>query len=223
MKYDNIKRAVFLDRPNRFIAHCMVDGNIETVHVKNTGRCRELLVPGAEVWLQEFDDPRRKTRFDLISVQKGELLINMDSQAPNKIFRQFVEMGRFPEKVESIRAEYSRGDSRFDFLLNDDILVEVKGVTLERDGKAYFPDAPTQRGSKHLKHLAEYAAGGGNAYVCFVVQIEGIKTLSPNDETDPEFGRNLRRAADAGVKIIGFNCHAVPGIVTPADPIIIVL
>lgn len=223
MKYDNIKRAVFIDRPNRFIAHCEVDGAVETVHVKNTGRCRELLVPGAEVWVQESDNPNRKTRYDLISVQKGDRLVNMDSLAPNKLFREYVESGMFPQKVTSIRSEYSHGDSRFDFLLDDDILVEVKGVTLEREGRAYFPDAPTERGRKHLRHLAEYARQGGQAYVCFVVQMEGIKTLSPNDATDPEFGAALREAQDAGVNIIGFNCRVVPGIVEPLDIVDIIL
>ena len=223
MKYDNIKRAVFIDRPNRFIAHCEVDGAVETVHVKNTGRCRELLVPGAEVWVQESDNPNRKTRYDLISVQKGDRLVNMDSLAPNKLFREYVESGMFPQKVTSIRSEYSHGDSRFDFLLDDDILVEVKGVTLEREGRAYFPDAPTERGRKHLRHLAEYARQGGQAYVCFVVQMEGIKTLSPNDATDPEFGAALREAQDAGVNIIGFNCRVVPGFVEPLDEIEIVM
>lgn len=223
MKYDNIKRAVFIDRPNRFIAHCEVDGAVETVHVKNTGRCRELLVPGAEVWVQESDNPNRKTRYDLISVQKGDRLVNMDSLAPNKLFREYVESGMFPQKVTSIRSEYSHGDSRFDFLLDDDILVEVKGVTLEREGRAYFPDAPTERGRKHLRHLAEYARQGGQAYVCFVVQMEGIKTLSPNDATDPEFGAALREAASARVRIIGFNCRVVPGFVEPLDEIEIVM
>ncbi len=223
MKYDNIKRAVFIDRPNRFIAHCEVDGAVETVHVKNTGRCRELLVPGAEVWVQESDNPNRKTRYDLISVQKGDRLVNMDSLAPNKLFREYVESGMFPQKVTSIRSEYSHGDSRFDFLLDDDILVEVKGVTLEREDRAYFPDAPTERGRKHLRHLAEYARQGGQAYVCFVVQMEGIKTLSPNDATDPEFGAALREAQDAGVNIIGFNCRVVPGIVEPLDIVDIIL
>ena len=223
MIYDNIKRAVFIDRPNRFIAHCEVDGNVETVHVKNTGRCRELLVPGAEVWVQEFDNPNRKTRFDLLTVRKGYALINMDSQAPNKLFREYVEAGKFPEHVTSIRGEYTHGDSRFDFLLDEDILVEVKGVTLEREGRAYFPDAPTERGRKHLRHLAEYARQGGRAYICFVVQMEGVKSLSPNDETDPDFGDALRDAASAGVRIIGFNCRVVPGFVEPLDEIEIVM
>lgn len=223
MVYENIKRAVFIDRPNRFIAHCEIDGTVETVHVKNTGRCRELLVPGAEVWVQECDNPNRKTGFDLIAVQKGDRLVNMDSLAPNKLFREFVESGRFPRQVRSVRSEFAHGDSRFDFLLDDDILVEVKGVTLERDGRAYFPDAPTERGRRHLRHLAEYARQGGQAYICFVVQMEGINTFSPNDVTDPEFGKALRDAQDAGVNIIGFNCRVVPGIVEPLDEVEIVL
>ena len=223
MIYDNIKRAVFIDRPNRFIANCEIDGRVEIVHVKNTGRCRELLIPGAEVWVQEFNNPNRKTKYDLLTVRKGDVLINMDSQAPNRLFREFAESGMFPEAVTSIRSEYTHGDSRFDFLLNDDILVEVKGVTLERDGRAYFPDAPTERGRKHLRHLAEYARQGGRAYICFVVQMEGISTLSPNDETDPGFGAALRDAATAGVKVIGFNCRVVPGKVEPLETVEIVL
>lgn len=223
MKYENIKRAVFIDRPNRFIAHCEIGGLVETVHVKNTGRCRELLIPGAEVWVQEVDDPKRKTKYDLLTVRKGEILINMDSQAPNKLFREYVEAGRFDGEVYSIRSEYTHGDSRFDFLLNDDILVEVKGVTLEREGRAYFPDAPTERGRKHLRHLAEYARQGGKACICFVVQMEGVNTISPNDVTDPEFGAALRDAAAAGVEVMGFNCRVVPGIVEPLDEIEVVM
>ncbi len=223
MIYDNIKRAVFIDRPNRFIAHCEVDGIPETVHVKNTGRCRELLIPGTEVWVQQFDNPNRKTKFDLVSVQKGDRLVNMDSLAPNKLFREFVESGRLGEEIYAIRPEYTHGDSRFDFLLNDDILVEVKGVTLEREGRAYFPDAPTERGRKHLHHLADYARQGGRAYICFVIQMEGINSLSPNEATDPQFGAALRDAAAAGVRVMGFNCRVVPGIVEPMDKVDIIL
>ena len=181
MRYRNIKVARFLDRPNRFIAHVEVEGKTETVHVKNTGRCRELLVPGARVYLEGSRNPARKTAWDLVAVEKGERLINMDSQAPNKVF-----------------AEWALD------------LVEVKGVTLEEDGAVYFPDAPTERGVKHLHELTGAALAGIDATVFFVVQLEGAKFLSPNDSTHPAFGEALRQAAQSGVHVRAFDCTVTP-------------
>ena len=209
MRYRNIEQAVFLDRPNRFIAHVELEGKVETVHVKNTGRCRELLVPGATVYLERSSNPMRKTA----CVQKGERLINMDSQAPNKVFGEFALSGGFVPDVESLWPEYSYGDSRLDFALQTKSgfhLVEVKGVTLEADGAVYFPDAPTERGVKHLRELQKAAAAGIDASVVFVVQMEKVSHMSPNDLTHPEFGQALREAKAAGVNVRAFACKVEP-------------
>ena len=197
MRYRSIEKAVFLDRPNRFIAHVELEGNVETVHVKNTGRCRELLIPGATVYLERSANPARKTACDLVAVQKGERLINMDSQAPNKVFGEFA----------------LSGDSRLDFALQTKggfHLVEVKGVTLEVEGAVYFPDAPTERGVKHLKELTKAAAAGIDASAVFVVQMEAVSHMSPNDLTHPEFGQALREAKAAGVNVRAFACKVTP-------------
>ena len=216
MTYPNIRSGKFLARPNRFIAHVEVDGATEVCHVKNTGRCRELLVPGATVWLVESDDPRRKTRFDLVAVEKGALLVNMDSQAPNHIFREWVQAGNFRPGLKLLRGETTFGNSRFDFYWEDSEkrgFVEIKGVTLETDGVVRFPDAPTQRGVKHLEELMAAKAAGYEAAVCFIVQMEGMKHLEPNDATHPEFGQALRRCAAAGVEVFALECETAPGYV----------
>ena len=213
MRYRNIEQAVFLDRPNRFIAHVELEGKVETVHVKNTGRCRELLIPGATVYLERSSNPLRKTACDLVAVQKGERLINMDSQAPNKVFGEFALSGGFVPDVESLWPEYSYGDSRLDFALQTKSgfhLVEVKGVTLEADGAVYFPDAPTERGVKHLRELQKAAAAGIDASAVFVVQMEKVSHMSPNDLTHPEFGQALREAKAAGVNVRAFACKVEP-------------
>jgi sugar fermentation stimulation protein A len=208
MKYGKMVPGRFLARPNRFIAHVQIDGKTEICHVKNTGRCRELLPEGAEVWCQVAEDPKRKTKFDLITVRKGDRLINMDSQAPNAAAKEWL-LGGGLGKVENLRAETVHGDSRFDFSFTLDgrpCFLEVKGVTLENDGVCAFPDAPTERGVKHLKGLTQAAQAGYGAYVLFVVQMSDVKYLHPNDKTDPLFSAALREAAENGVNVLAMDC-----------------
>ena len=208
MNYTNMTPGTFLRRPNRFIAHVVIDGREETVHVKNTGRCRELLPAGAQVWCQRSDNPNRKTKYDLITVRKGSRLINMDSQAPNAAAKEWLLAGGLGN-IENLRAESFHGDSRFDFSFTKEgkpCLLEVKGVTLENDGVCAFPDAPTERGAKHLRGLAEAARAGYGAYVLFVIQMPDVKYLHPNDATDPNFGKALREAAADSVQIIAMDC-----------------
>ena len=205
--------GVFLARPNRFVAHVAIDGKECICHVKNTGRCRELLPAGAEVWCQESDNPNRKTKYDLITVRKGDRLINMDSQAPNIAAREWLLSGGLGE-ITDLRPETVHGDSRFDFSFIKDgkkCFLEVKGVTLENNGVCAFPDAPTERGAKHLRGLARAAGAGYGAYVLFVVQMENVRYLHPNDATDPGFGQALRNAAEAGVQIVALDCRVTPG------------
>lgn len=209
MKYANMLPGTFLARPNRFIAHVQIGGQTEIVHVKNTGRCRELLPAGAQVWCQRSDNPARKTKYDLITVRKGERLINMDSQAPNIAAKEWLSAGGLGP-VEELRAETVHGDSRFDFSFRKDgrqCFLEVKGVTLETDGVCAFPDAPTERGAKHLRGLAEAARSGFGAYVLFVIQMADVEYLHPNDATDPGFGTALREAAAAGVQVLAVDCE----------------
>lgn len=212
MRYENMVPGIFRSRPNRFIAHIEIDGREEVCHVKNTGRCRELLTPGAAVWCQKSSNPNRKTQYDLIAVQKGERLINMDSQAPNIAAGQWLKNGGLGE-IENLKAETFHGDSRFDFSFIKDgrrCFLEVKGVTLENDGVCAFPDAPTERGSKHLRGLTAAAGEGFGAYVLFVIQMADVKYLHPNDATDPAFGAALREAAAAGVTILAMDCAVTP-------------
>ena len=209
MNYQNMVTGRFLRRPNRFIAHIEIDGQEEICHVKNTGRCRELLPEGARVWCQKFDDPKRKTKYDLITVQKGSRLINMDSQAPNKAAMEWLQQGGLGQ-LEQLKAESKWGDSRFDFsFIKDGIpcFLEVKGVTLENDGVCAFPDAPTERGAKHLRELTALKQQGYGAYVLFVIQMSDVKYLHPNDATDPAFGKALREAAAAGVQVMAVSCR----------------
>lgn len=212
MTYENMVAGEFLDRPNRFVAHVGIRGEVCTVHVKNTGRCRELLVSGTRVWCQESQNPARKTKFDLICVEKGDRLINMDSQAPNAAVKQWLFSGGLGE-LQDIRPETVHGDSRFDFAFQKDgrqCFLEVKGVTLEDAGVCAFPDAPTLRGAKHLRGLAKAAREGFGAYVLFVIQMEGAAYLHPNDATDPQFGAALREAARAGVQVLAYDCTVTP-------------
>ena len=209
MRYKEMVPGEFLARPNRFIARVEIGGKEETVHVKNTGRCRELLPKGAEVWCEKAANPSRKTKFDLITVRKGDRLINMDSQAPNTAAGEWLLSGGLGE-ISDLRSEVFRGDSRFDFSFIKDgrtCFLEVKGVTLENDGVCAFPDAPTERGAKHLKGLAEAVRDGCGAYVLFVIQMKDVKYLHPNDATDPAFGRALREAAAAGVTVMAMDCE----------------
>ncbi len=225
MKYKNMVQGTFLSRPNRFIAHIEIDGKEEICHVKNTGRCRELLTPGATVWCQQFDNPNRKTKYDLICVQKGDLLINMDSQAPNIAAKEWLLAGGLGE-IEDLKPEYTHGDSRFDFSFIKDgrrCFLEVKGVTLEHDGVCAFPDAPTQRGVKHLQGLTAAVQAGFGAYVLFVVQMADMKYLHPNDETDPAFGAALRKAAESGVTVLAMDCAVTEDSMTIRKPLLIKL
>lgn len=215
MQYQKIHPAAFLARPNRFIARVRLEstGQEAVCHVKNTGRCRELLVPGARVYLAESDNPARKTRYDLIAVEKGRLLINMDAQAPNQVFAQWARSGAFVPGLTLLRPETVFGASRFDFYWEAPGrrgFVEVKGVTLEEEGVVRFPDAPTLRGVKHLEELMSARAAGYEAAVCFVIQLEGARCFRPNDRTHPAFGDALRRAAAAGVEILALDCTVTP-------------
>ena len=270
MIYRDIHRAVFLSRPNRFIAQVEVDGREETVHVKNTGRCRELLVPGCTVYLEGSANPARKTRYDLVAVEKirpglPPLLINMDAQAPNRVFGAWMAAGEggalgLP-KPTLLRPETTWGNSRFDFYWElrrgkvrstADALrasaaplpcpssphkakerlcggpdlrgfVEVKGCTLEEDGLALFPDAPTERGVKHLRELMACRGAGHEAAVCFVIQMAGMRAFSPNDRTHPAFGAALREAAEAGVKVLAVECAVTPDSLTMTRPVPVLL
>ena len=212
MRYGKMVSGVFLKRPNRFIAHIEIEGKEEICHVKNTGRCRELLPAGAKVWCLDAASPARKTRYDLIAVEKGERLINMDSQAPNAAAGEWLRDGGLGE-IENLRPETKQGDSRFDFSFTKDgkiCFLEVKGVTLENDGICAFPDAPTERGAKHLRELTRLAKEGFGAYILFVIQMENVKYLHPNDVTDPAFGKALREAASAGVRVMAVDCRVTP-------------
>lgn len=216
MQYSNMVQGTFINRPNRFIAHIEIDGKTEICHVKNTGRCRELLLEGAKVWCQKFDDPKRKTKYDLITVQKGQRLINIDSQAPNKAAMEWLKAGGLGQ-LQKLRSECQWGESRFDFFFEKSgkpCYLEVKGVTLENDGVCAFPDAPTQRGVKHLKELTALAEKGYGAYILFVIQMPNVKYMHPNDTTDPAFGQALRLAAAAGVKILAVCCQIFPDSMT---------
>ena len=225
MFYANMVPGIFLSRPNRFIAYVEIDGRTETVHVKNTGRCRELLPPGAKVWCQRSDNPARKTKYDLITVQKGDLLINMDSQAPNITAGDWLRSGGLGE-IENLRRETVHGDSRFDlsFLKNGrQCFLEVKGVTLEKEGVCAFPDAPTERGAKHLRGLLRAAQEGDGAYVLFVIQMSPVRYLHPNDATDPGFGEALRRAAAGGVQVLAMDCIVTESTMDIRSPVPVVL
>ena len=221
MRYENMVPGIFLRRPNRFIAYVEIGGEEVICHVKNTGRCRELLVPGAKVWCQHWDKPERKTKYDLIAVEKGSRLINMDSQAPNAAAKEWLQQGGLGE-ISEVKPEHTWGDSRFDFSFQKDgrlCFLEVKGVTLETDGICAFPDAPTQRGVKHLQELTHLAQSGYGAYVLFVIQMDGVVHLHPNDATDPAFGKALRQAAAAGVQVLAVDCRIEPDSMTLNQPV----
>ena len=225
MEYPSIVSGIFRKRPNRFIAHVEIRGKEEICHVKNTGRCKELLVPGAQVCCQEFDSPTRKTKYDLITVQKGDRLINMDSQAPNAAAKQWL-LGGGLGQISDLRSEVFHGDSRFDFAFVKDgktCFLEVKGVTLENDGVCAFPDAPTARGVKHLRGLTEAVENGFGGYVLFVIQMKDVRHLHPNDITDPAFGNALRNAAAGGVQILAMDCLVTENTMTIDQPVKVVL
>lgn len=215
MRYDNITRGIFIDRPNRFIAHVDIDGKHETVHVKNTGRCKELLIPGCEVWLNAPGTPGRKTKYDLVAVRKSTgVLFNIDSQAPNKAVKEWL----LKQDYDLIHPEYTYGDSRIDFYMERKLpdgetkryLMEVKGCTLEFDGIGYFPDAPTERGVKHIHELIKAKKEGFEAALAYVIQMDGVTEVRPNTDTHPEFGEAIEEAKKAGVEIIFLPCHVEP-------------
>lgn len=216
MNYENMVPGRFLARPNRFIAHVEMDGQVEICHVKNTGRCKELLQVGAQVWCQRAANPNRKTKFDLITVKKGHRLINMDSQAPNIAAGEWLSNGGLGQ-IETLRPETFHGDSRYDFSFvkgGKTCFLEVKGVTLENDGICAFPDAPTERGAKHLRGLIQAVQEGFGAYVLFVIQMSDVKYLHPNDSTDPNFSKTLREAAANGVTVLAVDCHITENTMT---------
>lgn len=213
MHYENMEPAVFLSRPNRFVAYVEQAGKQEICHVKNTGRCRELLIPGAELYVQRSDNPARKTALDLISVKKGDQWVNMDSQAPNKAAAEWLKNGGLGTKEILVRPEYKYENSRFDFYLETEgrkAFMEVKGVTLEEDGIARFPDAPTERGVKHIRELMRCLDDGYEAYILFVIQMKGVHAFEPNDRTHPAFGETLWEAAGKGVRILAYDCLVKP-------------
>lgn len=218
--YKKTVRGRFVSRPNRFIANVEIDGEIQVCHVKNTGRCRELLVEGCTVILEEGTNPARKTKYDLIAVYKGGKLINMDSQVPNKCAAEYIPT--LFEGVRLVKPEFKYGASRVDFYIETEkerILLEVKGVTLENDGIVKFPDAPTERGVKHLNELKNALDEGFKAAVMFVIQMDGVKLFMSNDETHPQFGQALREAEKAGVKVIACQCAVTEDTIEITSPV----
>jgi sugar fermentation stimulation protein A len=227
MQYRDVYAGRFVSRPNRFIALVDTAEGRTVCHVKNTGRCRELLVPGAEVYLARADNPARKTASDLIAVRKESgLLVNLDAQAPNRVFGEWVRGGGFLPDVTGVHPEYVYGASRLDFCLETPRgphLVEVKGVTLEEGGRARFPDAPTERGVRHVRELQRAAAEGLGATLFFVVQMEGMRSVAPNDDTHPAFGAALREAAAGGVQVCAWECAVTPDSLTICRPVPVLL
>ncbi|HIX49267.1 MAG TPA: A/G-specific adenine glycosylase [Candidatus Mediterraneibacter caccavium] len=230
MKYERISRALFLERPNRFIAYAELNGKKETIHVKNTGRCAELLRPGAVIYVQESDNPERKTKWDLIAVEKetgrGKRLINMDSQIPNRVVQEWIEAGNLFPDVSLVRPETTYGNSRFDLYVeagDRKIFIEVKGVTLEEDGVCRFPDAPSDRAVKHLEELIRAKKEGYETYVFFVIQMKCVSYFTPNTDTHPAFAEALRRAKEAGVEILAYDCNVTPDSIVVSEPVDAVL
>ena len=222
MRYDNIHKGKFLSRPNRFIANVEIDGKAEVCHVKNTGRCKELLIEGCTVWLEHSDSESRKTAFDLVAVEKGDRLINMDSQAPNKAVGEWLrEKMPFGEGF-SVYPEKKYGNSRFDFYLESQdrkIFMEVKGCTLEKDGVVLFPDAPTLRGVKHIEEPSHCLDDGYESYIMILVQMSDVKYFTPNYDTHPEFGEALEKASRKGVKILCYDCNVTHDSMTVGKPV----
>ena len=227
MRYKNMSEGIFHSRPNRFIAYVDVDGERMKCHVKNTGRCKELLYDGVKVYVEESDKPERKTRYSLITVTKGERLINMDSQAPNKVVHEWLKKEEVFKNVLKIKPEYTYGDSRVDFYVEAEgadeqvrkILIEVKGVTLEEDGIVRFPDAPTERGIKHMHELEKAVDAGYEAYVFFVIQMADVEYFEPNYATHPEFGEALKNAAAHGVGVLAYDCEVTMDTLSIRNPV----
>ena len=227
MNYKKIVQATFIERPNRFIAYCKINETIEKVHVKNTGRCRELLIPNCTVYLEESDNPNRKTKYSLIAVQKGNRLINMDSQVPNKVVQEAlinktIVLPGLDEEITFIKPEKTYGNSRFDIYLetkNKKAFIEIKGVTLEEDGVVLFPDAKTERGVKHIKELIEAKKDGYHSYVVFVVQMKDVKYFTPNIKMHKELGDALIEAQNSGVNILAYDCEVTPNSIEIKDEV----
>ena len=213
MKYSNVHKGKFIARPNRFMAQVEIDGVVQASHVKNTGRCKELLKPGSLVYLEENINQNRKTKYDLVAVEKDKLLVNIDSQAPNKVVKEWLEAGGIYANPTLVCPEKKHGNSRVDFYIEAEdrqAFIEVKGVTLENDGVAAFPDAPTERGLKHIYHLMDVLQEGYEAYLVFIIQFKPVKYLIPNDVTQPEFGQALKEAVAAGVHVLAYDCIVTP-------------
>ena len=226
MRYENMETGIFIRRPNRFIAHVEIQGKEEICHVKNPGRCRELLIPGTAVFVSRSTNPARKTKYVLIGVQKGERLINMDSQAPNKVVEEWLMQGELFSKDAKVKRETVYGNSRFDFYIETGerkTFMEVKGVTLEENGIVRFPDAPTERGVKHIHELCQCIKEGYEAYIMFVIQMENVKYFEPNDRTHPEFGQALREAEKAGLKILAYDCIVRKDLINLSKPVRVLL
>jgi len=224
LTYSDIHQGIFRSRPNRFIAEVEIGGVLERCHVKNTGRCKELLVPGARVFVNRPDNPNRKTKYELVVVNKNGCLINIDSQAPNHVFREYLQEGRYIDGITYIKPEAKHGGSRFDFYVESEhskTFIEVKGVTLEKDGVAMFPDAPTERGIKHLNELAQSIRHGYDAHVVFIIQMQGIHLFMPNYETHYEFGDALAKAQAAGVRVSAFDCDVTPDSLVVGNPVLV--
>ncbi len=224
MKYSKIKKAEFITRPNRFIAMCMVEGLVQECHVKNTGRCKELLVPGTTVFLEESDNPDRKTKYDLVSVYKNGKLFNIDSQAPNKVFAEWLEKEILFKNISLVKPETKYKNSRFDFYVEyggGKAFIEVKGVTLERDGVLLFPDAPTQRGVKHINELCDAVDDGYEGYIVFIIQTNEAKYFTPNKDTHPQFAQSLKIAQEKGVNILCLLCDTKPDLLRVNDSVLV--
>ncbi len=222
MRYDRIITGRFLNRPNRFIAYCEIDGNVEKCHVKNTGRCKELLVKGAKVFLSVPDNPDRSTKYDLIAVMKGDRLVNMDSQIPNGVAEEGLRKIPMFSGVTDIRREFTYGDSRIDMMADDGerrYLIEVKGVTLEQDGVVRFPDAPTERGVKHIRELMRSTEDNFTPCLLFVIQMDDVRHFEPNRATDPEFADALKEACEAGVTVLAYTCDITPESIVLKEPV----
>lgn len=212
MKYSNIVKGTFIDRPNRFIANVLIDGKVEKVHVKNTGRCKEILTKGTTVYLEKSNNPNRKTKYSLISAYKGRMLINIDSQVPNEVVYSSISSNKIPEltDVDLLKKEVKYNNSRFDLYYEkkgQKGFIEVKGVTLEIDGISMFPDAPTERGTKHILEMLKAKKGGYDNFIFFLIQMPDIKYFRPNEEMDPKFSETLIKAKEGGVNILAYNCR----------------
>ncbi len=226
MTYKNIRAGIFKARPNRFVAHIEIDGQIESCHVKNTGRCRELLLPNCIVYVEEASNTARKTKYSLIAVQKGDRIINMDSQIPNKAVHEWLVGGNLFKDIILIKPEKVYGNSRFDFYIetvNQKIFMEVKGVTLEEGGVVRFPDAPTERGVKHMNELISCTKQGYEAYILFVIQMADVIKFEPNDLTHPEFGMTLRKAESEGVHVLAYDCEVTPDSLCIRRPVPVII